>query len=59
MSRSKHGSKGPGYDFWGKRPSSGCGHGKIVKKMTTRVERSRAKQELIRGDEDLKKREAI
>lgn len=60
MSRSKHGSKGPGYDFWGKRAKSGtCGHGRWVKKQTTRIERSRLKQELNRGDEDLKKREAI
>lgn len=60
MSRSKRGSKGPGYDYWGRRAHSGTtGVGRIQKKITTRVERNRAKQELIRGEEDLKKREAI
>jgi len=60
MSRSKRGSKGPGYDYWGRRAHSGRTEvGRIQKKMTTRVERSRAKQERIRGEEDLKKREAI
>lgn len=60
MSRSKRGSKGPGYDYWGRRAHSGTtGVGRIQKKMTTRVERNRAKQELIQGEEDLKKREAI
>jgi hypothetical protein len=60
MSRSKHGSKGPGYDYWGRRAHSGITDvGRKQKKQTLRVERARAKQELIREDEDLKKREAI
>lgn len=38
------GGKGPGYDYWGRRPLSGtCGHGKEVKQITHRIERARAK----------------
>jgi hypothetical protein len=56
MSRSKSGSKGPGYDYWGRRAHSGTtGVGRIQKKMTIRVERARAKQKLIREEEDLNK----
>ncbi len=47
------------YDFWGRRAMSGnCGYGKIVKKITTRIERSRAKSALRRG-EDMQSREAF
>lgn len=46
MSRTKKGSKAPGYDFWGRRPHSGNGHGPIVKAFTHRVERQQAKDQV-------------
>ena len=59
MSRTKHGSKGPGYDFWGKRIESGdCGHGKEVKVRTHRRERKRDKRRLKEG-EDMPDKESI
>lgn len=45
MSRSKQGSKPPGYEYWSKRPNSGCGPGKKDKQMTHQIERARAKGE--------------
>jgi len=59
MSSTRKGSKGPGYDYWGKRPKSGdCGYGKSVKTISKRIERSRAKVSLRKGVE-LPKREAF
>lgn len=52
MSRTKRGSKPPGYDYWGKRPESGCcGHGRIVKMISKRIERARAKAAVRLGKE--------
>jgi hypothetical protein len=52
MSRTKRGSKGPGYDYWGKRPKSGiCGYGKDVKTISKRIERARAKAAVKKGKE--------
>lgn len=43
MSRTNKGSKGPGYDYWGKRPiKAGTSPGKGVKPLTHRLERRRA-----------------
>lgn len=41
MSRSKKGSKGPGYDYWSKRPGSKkfTSPGKFGKKVNKRLER--------------------
>lgn len=51
MSRSKKGSKGSGYDYWGNRALSGdCGCGKDVKKATIRKERRDAKTKLQKGE---------
>lgn len=59
MSRSKRGSKGPGYDYWGRRPKSGtCGYGKKVKTISKRIERARSKSAVRKGD-DLPRREAF
>lgn len=59
MSRTTKGSKGPGYDFWGKRPMSGiCGCGKIVKTISKRIERARSKR-AVREGQDLPNREAF
>ncbi len=46
MSRTKKGEKGPGYDYWTKRPYSYSGYGPDVKKMTKKKERAVAKQKL-------------
>lgn len=59
MSRTKRGSKGPGCDYWGRRPkSSGCGYGKIVKTISKRIERARSKAAVKQGKE-LSHREAF
>lgn len=59
MSRTLRGSKGSGYDFWGRRALSGdCGYGKAVKVITHRKERRIAKRRLARG-ESLATREAF
>lgn len=49
MSRSKKGSKGPGYDYWSRRPGSGMGHGPDVKEVTHRAERQEAKKAVVDG----------
>lgn len=50
MSRTKRGGKSPDYDYWGKRPKSGiCGHGKIVKTISKRIERARSKAAVKSG----------
>lgn len=61
MSRTTKGSKGCGYDYWGKRALSGsCGYGKYVKIITSRIERRRSKDAVRDGKhEQLKSREAI
>lgn len=49
MSRTKKGSKGISYDYWGRRPLSGdCGYGPEVKRITHRLERAQAKQGLLK-----------
>lgn len=47
MSRTKHGSKGPGYDYWSRRhPGNGInGHGKAIKKQTHKYERQEGKKQ--------------
>lgn len=40
MSRTKHGSKGPGFDFTSKRPGYKNGYGPDVKTITHRTERA-------------------
>lgn len=45
MSRSKKGSKGPGYEYWSKRPGeSGATPGEFSKNRTHRLERLEAKK---------------
>jgi hypothetical protein len=43
MSRTKKSSKGPGYEFWGKRKGKMDGHGPDVKKSTHSKERGKTK----------------
>lgn len=40
MSKTKKGSKGPGYEYWSKRPLAGSPPGKDTKKKTHRIERA-------------------
>lgn len=59
MSRTKKGSKGSGFDYWGKRPKSGnCGYGKSVKTISKRIERARSKSNVQKGV-DLPTKEAF
>jgi hypothetical protein len=47
MSRTKKGSKGPGYEYWSRRPSKGItAPGKETKTITHRLERAAAKRKL-------------
>ena len=54
MSRTKKGSKGPGYDYWSRRPvksQSGTGgmssgYGPDIKRRTNRAERRRDKKNI-------------
>ena len=39
MSRTRKGSKPPGYEFWSKRPAGQGGRGAYAKKITHKVER--------------------
>lgn len=49
MSRTKKGTKGIGFDYMGKRALSGSyGFGSVVKKLTNRIERARAKQSVLK-----------
>lgn len=44
MSRSKKGSKGPGHEYWSKRPGSMAVPGEFSKNRTHRLERLEAKK---------------
>lgn len=39
MSRTIKGSKGPGYDYWGRRPGKSTIPGSFAKRLTHRAER--------------------
>lgn len=45
MSRTKKGSKAPGYEYWSKRPMRGSNPGSWAKKVTHKIERQRGKDE--------------
>jgi DMSO/TMAO reductase YedYZ molybdopterin-dependent catalytic subunit len=52
MSRTKKGAKGPGYEYWSRRPAKSCTDpGKENKTITHRLERAAAKRELKRAQE--------
>jgi len=57
MSRTKKGKKSPGFDFWSKRPFSGLGFGKFIKKRTHKKERSLGKKEAVKAGAKLEKEE--
>lgn len=53
MSRTKKGSKGPGYEFWGPRPSKCLTNpNKETKRLTHKLERAKAKA-AVRAGKDL------
>lgn len=57
MSRSVRGSKGSGYEYWGKRALSMVDPGRYTKKLTASIERQQSRKLVIDelqllGDED-------
>ena len=48
MSRSRKGSKGSGFEYWGRRPFTGYSPGSDTKRLTHRLERRHASR-LIRS----------
>ena len=44
MSRTRRGGKGPGYEYWGRRPCSGFNPGKESKTIMHQIERAREKE---------------
>jgi hypothetical protein len=53
MSRTVKGAKGPGYEYWSRRPGNlgGSQPGSATKRVTTKLERAASKRELqeLRG----------
>lgn len=49
MSRTKKGSKGPGYEYWSRRPGNANGGipGKLTKRRTHKAERQARKKESV------------
>lgn len=50
MSRTRKGTKPPGFEYWSRRPNSGCVPGRKDKQMTHQIERARAKLECKDAD---------
>lgn len=46
MSRTKKGSKAPGWEIWSKRPMTGSAPGRWAKTMTHRIERRKDEEKL-------------
>ncbi len=58
MSRTKKGKKGPGYEYWGKRPIS-ASHGAVPGRFTkTRTHKIERKQGKISVQKEMKKNES-
>ena len=53
MSRTKKGAKGPGYEYWSKRPCAGDSPGRITKKITHKKERMSNKQEVVKRKKNM------
>lgn len=58
MSRTKKGGKGPGFDYWSRRPKSSMGFGKWIKQVCNRIER-RLNKKLVRKGDDLPSKQGI
>lgn len=53
MSRTKHSSKSPGYEYWSRRPGLKMATpGRYAKQLTHRLERRHAQRELTRPATD-------
>ncbi|MEN6367612.1 MAG: hypothetical protein ABFC88_12415 [Thermoguttaceae bacterium] len=54
MSRTKKGSKGSGYEYWGRRPAKVRypDPGRETKKITHRQERAAKKRDLLKEERD-------
>jgi len=46
MSRTRRGSRGPGYEYWSRRPCSGWNPGRETKMISHQIERAREKATL-------------
>ena len=57
MSRTKKGSKSPGYDFWSRRPPGGgcAGSGPEAKKITHKAERAEKKRVILKEKKEITK----
>lgn len=54
MSRTRRGEKGPGYDYWSRRPySTSYGYGPDIKKLCHRAERVQADRIISKEMEEL------
>ena len=55
MSRTKKGKKGPGYEYWGRRPISaehGAIPGRFTKTRTHKMERAKARRQTKKADKE-------
>lgn len=52
MSRTIKGSKAAGYDYWSRRPYSGCGHGADIKRICHGIERAQEKAIIVKESEE-------
>ena len=55
MGKTIRGEKGPGYEYWGKRPFSGVPPSKINKKITHKLERAVKKRLIQKETKRIKK----
>lgn len=53
MSRSSKGSKGLGYEYWGRRAFNGVSPSSENKRITHSIERAQAKQEIVKEMVDI------
>jgi hypothetical protein len=58
MSRTEKKTKGPGYEYWSKRPVSnahGAVPGTFTKRRTAKIERQQGKKDIRANEKDFKK----
>lgn len=53
MSRTNKGEKGPGYDYWSRRPYSSWGYGPEIKRLCHRAERRQSNDIIIEQVEEM------
>lgn len=59
MSRTVRGSKGCGYDYWGKRALSQCSPGRKNKKLTLGIERAMERKMVYDELQELEKQDLL